>query len=148
MRGATTATLKDNVPAAKRNTQGDAKGGKSESPDETENMEDETASGRSILRKEGSRAKAVYMEQVKKEWPGLAKEVKEICNNIGVNNITEHMVEKETIDEAIFYHNYKEMKIDMQKYEKLEDVKDDDFRELPSYFEGKCLEDVRTAFRI
>ena len=103
---------------------------------------------RSILRKEGSLAKAVYMEQVKNEWPGLAKEVKEICNNIGVNNITEHMVEKETIDEAIFYHNYKEMKIDMQKYEKLEDVKDDDFRELPSYFEGKCLEDVRTAFRI
>ena len=47
------------------------------------------------------------------------------------------MVEKETIDEAIFYHNYKEMKIDMQKYEKLEDVKDDDFRELPSYFEEK-----------
>ena len=49
------------------------------------------------------------MEQVKKEWPGLAKEVKEICNNIGINNIKEHMVEKETIDEALFYHNYKEI---------------------------------------
>ena len=53
--------------------------------------------------------KAVYMEKVKNEWPGLAKEVKEICNNIGINNITEHMVEKETIDEALFYHNYKEI---------------------------------------
>ena len=103
---------------------------------------------RSILSKEGSLARAVYLEQVKNNWPGLANEVKEICRKIGIEDISDNIVEKETIEEAIFYNNYKEMKIDMQRYEKLEDVKDNDFTELPSYMEWKNLEDIRTAFRI
>ena len=40
------------------------------------------------------------------------------------------------------------MKIDMQRYEKLEDEKDKDFTKLPCYMEGKGLEDIRLAFRI
>ena len=43
---------------------------------------------------------------------------------------------------------YKELKIDMQRYDKLEDEKDKGFTKLPSYMEGKCLEDIRLAFRI
>ena len=103
---------------------------------------------KSILTKEGSLARAVYLEQVKNNWPGLSQEVKEICRNIGIDNINDTMVDKDTIEEAIFYHNYKEMKIDMQRYEKLEDEKDKDFTKLPCYMEGKGLEDIRLAFRI
>ena len=40
------------------------------------------------------------------------------------------------------------MTIDMQRYQKLEDEKDKDFTKLPSYMEGKCLEDIIIAFRI
>ena len=73
--------------------------------------------------------------------------------SIGSNRDTEshdeaEEMEAETIEEAIFYHNYKEMKIDMERYDELEDEKDKDFTKLPSYMEGKCLEDIRLAFRI
>ena len=49
---------------------------------------------------------------------------------------------------AIFYQNYNEMKIEINSYEKLEDITNDDFRELPEYMNMKSLDKVRMAFRI
>ena len=58
------------------------------------------------------------------------------------------MEKKDTIDDAIFYHDYKELKCEINKYKKLEDVKDEAFRELPNYMYMKSLENMRMAFRI
>ena len=49
---------------------------------------------------------------------------------------------------AIFYQSYNEMKIEINSYEKLEDITNDDFRELPEYMNMKSLDKVRMAFRI
>ena len=49
---------------------------------------------------------------------------------------------------AIFYQNYNEMKIEINSYEKLEDITNDDFRELPEYMNMKTLDKVRMSFRI
>ena len=61
----------------------------------------------------------MYLEQVKNNWPGLANEVKDICRNIGIKIISDMLADKETIEIAIIHHDYKEMKIGMQRYQKL-----------------------------
>ena len=103
---------------------------------------------RKILYQEGSLAHEIYEEQLKHDWPGLAKEVKEICEEIGVKNINEEDVSKEEVDDGIFYHNYKEMKLEICGYKKLEAIKNDDFTELPEYMNDKSLENSRMSFRI
>ena len=55
---------------------------------------------------------------------------------------------KEELDEAIYYHNYKEMKMEVNSYKKLEIIEDDDFRELPDYMKDKSIKNARMAFRI
>ena len=81
---------------------------------------------RSILRKEKSLANEVYQQQMMRSWPGLSKEVEDICKIVGVANINKEEVTKEELKEAVFFHNYKEMKDDINKCEKLEDVKHED----------------------
>ena len=61
---------------------------------------------RKILSQERSLAKEIYTEQLKNDWPGLANEVKEICREIGIDNINEKEVTKEELDDAIYFHNY------------------------------------------
>ena len=103
---------------------------------------------RKILSQERTLAKEIYTEQLKNEWPGLAKEVKEICKEIGVEDINENEVTKDELDEAIYYHNYKEMKLEVFSYKKLEEIQNEDFRELPDYMHDKSIENARMAFRI
>ena len=52
---------------------------------------------------EGCLAKEVLEEQMRMGWPGLGKEVKEICQEIGLPDATSDTVniEKETVKDAI-----------------------------------------------
>ena len=104
---------------------------------------------RSILQQEDSMAKQVYTEQLARGWPGLAREVSRICKEIGLKDINEVMSDKDEINEAVFYNNYKNMKEDMKSYKKLEDIRNEDFRSLPDYIlKEKSLDKVRMAYRI
>ena len=76
-------------------------------------------------------------------WPGLAAEVEVIGKAVGVKE-----GEKEEIEEAIFYSNQREMKEEMKKYEKLKEVKDEDFRKEQKYMSWKGMDKGRMAFRI
>ena len=78
----------------------------------------------------------------------ITPEVEDICKTIGVANINQVEVPKDEIEDAIFIHNYKETKEDINKCEKLEDVKHEDIRELPDYMMEKSVEKVRMAFII
>ena len=56
--------------------------------------------------------------------------------------------DKEEIEEAAFYANQKELKEDLEKYEKLKSVKDEDFRKEQDYLSWKGMDKGRLAFRI
>ena len=101
-----------------------------------------------IRRQERSLAKKIHEEQVEMGWPGLAKEVKEICRVIGVEDVNKKDVGKEEQDEAIVYANQKELKEELEKYEKLKDVKNEDFRCEQDYMKEKGVDRARMAFRI
>ena len=101
-----------------------------------------------IRNQERSLAKAIHDEQVAMGWPGLAKEVKEICKVVGVEDINVKEVDKEELNEAILYANMKEMKLELERYGKLEDVKREDFRKEQDYMKEKAVDKARMAFRL
>ena len=101
-----------------------------------------------ILCQEKSMARAIYQEQLSRDWPGLSTEVKNICEAIKIEVVNIKKVENEAMEQATFFHHYKEMKQELEKCSKLEDIKHNDFTKLPEYMEEKCLEMARLAFRI
>ena len=103
---------------------------------------------RRIRGQEGSLAKAIFEEQVAMGWPGLAREVTEVCKAVGLEDVSRKSVSKEEVDEAIFFKNQKELKDEMDKYEKLKDIKDEDYRMEQEYMKEKGIERGRMAFRI
>ena len=55
---------------------------------------------------------------------------------------------KEELEEDIYFHNYKEMKLEVSSYKKLEAIQNDDFTELPDFMNVKSIDNARMAFRI
>ena len=86
-----------------------------------------------------SLARRVYIEQLQNGWPGLASEVTQICKIIGIADVNRHMVSKEKIKEAVFYHHYQDLEDNIKKYKKLEGIKHQDFREMQSYMKDKSI---------
>ena len=60
-------------------------------------------------------------------------------------NLNEEEVSKEELEDGIYYHHYKEMKLEVCGYKKLEAVKNDDFTKLPEYMNDKSLDRARMA---
>ena len=56
---------------------------------------------------EGCLAREVWEEQVRMGWPGLAREVKAICKEIGIADITDSQtrIDKDEIKEAIIINH-------------------------------------------
>ena len=46
---------------------------------------------------------------------------------------------KAELEEAIYFYNYKEMKLEVSSYKKLEAIKNDDFRELPEFMNDNSI---------
>ena len=95
-----------------------------------------------------SLARRVYIEQLQQGWPGLATEVKEICKQIGISDVNKNSVQKDKIKEAVFYHHYKDLKEQMNKYKKLEGIKHQDFTVMQTYMKEKSVDKCRTKFRL
>ena len=97
---------------------------------------------------EGCLAKEVLEEQVRMGWPGLAREVQEICQLTGLPDITNSdiNIEKEEIKEAMTVSHLKYLKEEM-KGAKLEEMKRTDMRVRRKYTKWK-VEMCRMAFRL
>ena len=97
---------------------------------------------------EGTLCRDIYEEGRIQGWPGLGQEVEEICKLIGIPDINKEMVTKMEVKNAIFENYYKEMVETIKTKKKLEDIKEEDFREVQPYFMDKSVEKVRMAFKI
>ena len=58
------------------------------------------------------------------------------------------MVSKQDVKKAIFDNHYEDMKNTINTKSKLEAIKEDDFKEVQSYFHDKSVEKARMAFKI
>ena len=90
----------------------------------------------------------VYDEGVKNGWPGLWKEVTQICEEIGIPDVNYVKVSKHDIKKAIFENHYNDMVKIVKTKTKLENIQDEDFHEIQDYFGDKSVENTRMAFRI
>ena len=73
-------------------------------------------------------SRQVYDECKSKGWPGLGKEVSEICDEIGLPDVNDVSVTKDGIRENIWDHHMEDMKSELSKSKQLHDIQDDDFK--------------------
>jgi hypothetical protein len=96
-----------------------------------------------------SLSRQVYEQGRANGWPGLAMEVTDICNQLGIPDLNNVHVSKEEIKAAIIDHHYNDLKEQLGKSNgKLEKIKDDDFSEIQGYFSDKSVENTRMAFKL
>lgn len=95
-----------------------------------------------------SLARQVYEQQLALGWPGLAEEVSQICKTVGLPDVNFSKVKKEKVQEMIYYHHYKDLKDELYKSKKMEEVKHEDYRVAQPYMEDKSIDRCRTKFRI
>ena len=96
-------------------------------------------------------ARQVYEEQKRNDWPGLAKEVEEICGIVGLPNANKVDVTKMQVDGAIREHNRLVIRSDMiSKYKKLDDLveEEDGMLNIKDYMRTKNISESRVLFRI
>ena len=97
---------------------------------------------------DGSLAKLIYQEAESRDWPGLGKEVRQICQDIGIPDINIHIVRKADIQKALKISHHTHMMSLFEGSNKLKDIKHDSFLNSQPYFDDKDLESARMKFKI
>ena len=97
---------------------------------------------------DGSLAKITYLEAESRGWPGLGREVRQICLDIGIPDLNKYQVRKKDIQKAIQKSHYSDMISLFEGSSKLEDIRYDSFSQIQEYFNDKNLETARMKFRI
>ena len=95
-----------------------------------------------------SLSRQVMEEQIRFGWPGLAKEVEEICEDLCIPNVLEEDVPKQHIQESIRFHNCEEIRTEMKRRKKLKNIIHEDFSMTKPYMQIKSIGEGRTLFRI
>ena len=85
-------------------------------------------------------ARQVYERQLQLGLPGLAREVTAICDTIKIPDVNYHMVQKEKIEEHIFYNHYKDMKDSIEMSKKMDKVKHENFTKEQDYMNDKSVD--------
>ena len=96
-------------------------------------------------------AKQILNEQVKRGWPGLARETRELCQALGLPDIIKERISKpkweNMVKKAVLESHEEELTAEVQSKRKLEGIVDEDMKR-KDYFKQKSLEDTRMLFRI
>ena len=93
-------------------------------------------------------SRKILEEQWTNQWPGLSREVAEICDNLDIPNINENSITVGKLKTAVFDHHYKELKDKISKSKKMMKHTDEDFSKPQDYLNEKSVENSRMAFRI
>ena len=97
---------------------------------------------------EGTLCREVYEEGKTNDWPGLGQDVANICRNLGIPDVNNVMMSKQDIKKAIFENHYEDMVNTIKTKSKLDEIKDDDFKEVQPYFHEKSIEKTRMIFKM
>ena len=80
------------------------------------------------IKKQGAHSLSgqILQEQRDKNWPGLAREVSEICEELSIPDINIHHIPDSQIKKAVYNHHYNKMIDDITNSKKMEKHKNDD----------------------
>ena len=90
----------------------------------------------------------VLQVQLAMGWPGIIKEVKEICRAVGLEDVTTKYIHRDKVKEYVQlqYYGMKCAKEKMEPLEKCRIIRNEDFRFMKSYMLEKFLEQSRLEF--
>ena len=94
---------------------------------------------------DGSLAKILNQEADDNGWPGLSREVRQICEEIDIPDINGYKMRKEDIQKAISKNHYREMMGQFEGSKKLQDICHYDFSKIQGYSNDTNLVNARTA---
>ena len=95
-----------------------------------------------------SLAKMIHEESMKNNWPGLGRDISQICNILKINDLNYNYLDINEIKKAIYHHHYNEMIEKIKRCKKLSDIQNDNFKYLQKYFYDKEINKVRLKFKI
>ena len=95
-----------------------------------------------------SLCRQIYEEGRTRGWPGLGEEVSEICREIGIPDANEVLVSKSEVKKAIHQHHYTDLKKELSQSKKLDNIRNEDFSEVQTYFNCKSVENGRMSFKV
>ena len=78
----------------------------------------------------------------------MGREVRQICLEIEIPDLNIHNISKKAIQSALKKSHYTHMMGLFEGSRKLEDIKNDSFHNIQSYFDDKNLESARMKFKI
>ena len=78
-----------------------------------------------------------------KGWPGITKEVQDICRDIGLPDATLKYISRKEIKEAMCYHHLGILKKEMLGKSKFDETSNTDTRKIQAFILGKSLENAR-----
>ena len=90
----------------------------------------------------------VLDEQKDNDWPGLSREVRDICEELGIPDLNVNEMTANHIKTAVIDHHDRNMMEEIAKSKKMMRHKNDDFSKVQNYLKGKALYNCRMAFRI
>ena len=100
-------------------------------------------------------ARQILEEQYKMEWPGLATEVKELCQQMNITDIvgvTRLNIKKNSwkkwVKEKVHEKNTEDLKKKMENMSKLEAMKGEKKCELKSYIQELTMKEARLKFKV
>ena len=88
----------------------------------------------------------VLQVQLAMGWPGIMKEVKEICRAVGLKDVTTKYLYREEVKEYIQYFDMKGAKEKMKSLDKCSIIRNKDCRGVQAYMFEKSLEQSRLEF--
>ena len=90
----------------------------------------------------------IWKEQRSNNWPGLSKEVSDICNELNILDINDQDIPEGVLKRAVFDHHLEEIKEKVSNSKKMMKHKEDNFQEVQDYMLDKNVEKSRMSFRI
>ena len=96
-------------------------------------------------------ASEIYREQVRNNWPGLAREVEDICEQLGIENVNETVLGKtqfsKLVDKAIVQKEDQMLKEESVNMEKMKVIRADEWG-LKEYVRTGHLYSVRSTWEV
>ena len=95
-----------------------------------------------------SLSRKVLEQQKVNKWPGLTKEITEICRELMIPDLNENILTVVHIKRAVYDHHDRHMVEDIGQCKKMQSHKNDNFSKVQDYMKGKSVESCRMSFRI
>ena len=95
-----------------------------------------------------SLSRKVFEEQKANKWPGLSREVMDICEAVKLPDINDNEISAGVIKKAVLDHHHDELMDKISNSKKMKSHKDYKFREVQGYMKGKSVENCCMAFRL